>query len=79
MSRSSPVSRQPASITRPTAPRARNEVASKSPNMPSVFPEDVPSTATSPGVSISAATCSIQLSPGCAKMVTAVPQAAAPG
>ena len=39
--------------------------------MPSSLSEDTPSTAISPACSISAATCSIQLSPGCAKIVTA--------
>jgi hypothetical protein len=38
-----------------------------------------PTTTMSPGRTISAATCSIQLSPGCANTVTAVPQAAARG
>src|SRR6202007_982029 len=44
----SATSRQPASITTPTAPRARNEVANSSPNMPSEFSELNPTTTTSP-------------------------------
>jgi LysR family nitrogen assimilation transcriptional regulator len=76
---SSATSRQPASMTSPFAPRARYDVASSSPNNPSVFSADSATITTSPGRIISAATWSIQLSPGCASTVTAVPHAFAPG
>jgi hypothetical protein len=72
-------SRAPASMTRPSAPRARNDVARRSPNIPSSFCVVTATTTTSPGWMISAATCSIQLSPGWASTVKAVPQTLAPG
>ena len=76
---SSLTSRQPASITSPIAPRARKEVASNSPKKPSVHWAVTAATTTSPGRICSAATCIIQLSPGCSSTVTAVPQVWAPG
>ena len=63
----------------PLAPRARNEVASSSPKKPSSLSVVQAATTTSPACSCSAATCSIQLSPGCSSTVTAVPQTCAPG
>ena len=77
--RRTPTSRQPASMISPRAPRAWNDVASKSPNMPSSLSALSATTTTSPGLICSAATCSIQLSPGWASTVTALPQHAAPG
>ena len=71
-------SRQPASMTRPTTPRAISEVASRSPNMPSVLSALSATTSMSPGWHCSTATCSIQLSPGWASTVTALPATAAP-
>ena len=47
--------------------------------MPSSLSVVTATTTTSPGRIISAATCSIQLSPGCASTVTAVPHIVAPG
>ncbi len=71
-------SRTPPSITRPTAPRARKDDASSSPKKPSEHSDVTVATTTSPGSICSAATCSIQLSPGCSSTVTAVPQRRAP-
>ena len=71
-------SRQPASITSPITPRATSEVASSSPNMPSVLSEVQPTTSTSPFWHCSTATWIIQLSPGCASTVTAGPAICAP-
>jgi hypothetical protein len=72
-------SRTPPSITRPLQPRALNEVASRSPKKPSVLSLVQAATTTSPGRICSAATCSIQLSPGCSSAVTAGPQKRASG
>jgi len=60
-------SRQPASMTTPTPPCARKEVASKSPNMALVFGELMATTMTSPCWQRPAASCIMMLSPGCAK------------
>jgi hypothetical protein len=60
-------------MIRPTPPRALSEVASRSPNMPSVLSVVQATTSMSPGLHCSMATWSIQLSPGCASTVTAVP------
>ena len=79
ISRSVSASRQPPSMTRPTAPCARIEVASRSPKNPSSHSVVQAATRTSPGLSCSAATCNIQLSPGWRSTVTAVPQNLAPG
>ena len=72
-------SRTPPSMTSPLAPRARKLVASRSPKKPSVFSTVQAATTTSPGWIASAATCIIQLSPGCSSTVTAVPHICAPG
>ena len=72
-------SRTPPSITSPTAPRARNEVASRSPKKPSSQSLVQAASTTSPGRNCSATTCIIQLSPGCSSTVTAVPHRCAPG
>jgi hypothetical protein len=71
-------SRQPASMTRARAPRALNDVASRSPKKPSVFSDVQAHTTMSPGWICSATTCIIQLSPGCTSTVTAVPDTCAP-
>ena len=47
--------------------------------MPSEFSADSATTRTSPGAQSSTATCSIQLSPGWASTVTALPAMRAPG
>ena len=62
-------------MMRPVTPRAISEVASRSPNMPSVLSAVQPTTRMSPGWHCSTATWIIQLSPGCASTVTAVPAA----
>jgi hypothetical protein len=72
-------SRQPASMTSPTTPHTVTEVASRSPNMPSVLSEVHATSSTSPLRHCSIATCSIQLSPGWASTVTALPAICAPG
>src|SRR6185369_17199309 len=71
-------SRQPASRTSPTTPRARSAVASNSPNIPSELSAVQPTTRTSPFWHCSTATWIIQLSPGCASTVTADPAICAP-
>ena len=71
-------SRTPPSITSPLAPRARKLVASRSPKNPSSLSVVQAATTTSPSRNCSAATCSIQLSPGCSSTVTAVPHRWAP-
>jgi hypothetical protein len=78
ISRSALASRTPASMTSPLTPRAISDVASRSPNMPSVLSVVQPTTSMSPGWHCSTATWIIQLSPGCANTVTAVPDASAP-
>src|SRR5699024_12871479 len=75
---SSAISRTPPSITRPTPPRARKEVANKSPKKPASDVVVQAATTTSPSCNCSAATCIIQLSPGCSRTVTAGPQSLAP-
>jgi hypothetical protein len=71
-------SRTPASITSARAPRAWKEEARRSPKKPSVLSVVQPAITMSPGWICSATTCSIQLSPGCSRTVTAVPAACAP-
>ena len=71
-------SRTPPSMTRPRAPRALKLVASRSPKKPSLHSAVTAATTMSPGRICSAATCIIQLSPGCSSTVTAVPQTCAP-
>jgi 4-hydroxy-4-methyl-2-oxoglutarate aldolase len=63
----------------PVWSRAVSDVASSSPNMPSVLSVVQPTTRTSPFWHCSTATWIIQLSPGCASTVTALPAIAAPG
>ena len=65
-------------MTSARAPRAWNEVASRSPKKPSVQSAVTAATTMSPGRICSAATCIIQLSPGCSSTVTAVPETCAP-
>src|SRR6185503_9198992 len=76
---SSRTSRTPPSITSARHPRARNDVASSSPQKPSSESALQAATITSPFCSCLTTTCSIQLSPGCSSTVTAVPQTCAPG
>ena len=64
--------------TATTPPRALSDVASRSPNIPSVLSAVTATTRMSPGCNCSIATCSIQLSPGCASTVTAEPATTAP-
>jgi len=71
-------SRQPPSMTRARAPRALKDVANSSPKKPSLHSAVTAATTMSPGRICSAATCSIQLSPGCRRTVTAVPDTCAP-
>src|SRR5215470_13369699 len=71
-------SRQPMSSTTPRAPRARIEVASNSPNAPSVHSLEQATISTSPGFRTSAATWIIQLSPGWQSAVAALPAMRAP-
>ncbi len=72
-------SRQPASMTSARVPRRRSEVANNSPNMPSVEALLNPTTNRSPASINSTATWIIQLSPGGARAVTALPATRAPG
>ena len=65
-------------MIKPLAPRAWKDVASRSPKKPSLLSVVQAATTTSPGCICSAATCIIQLSPGCSSTVTAVPQILAP-
>src|SRR5262245_49591086 len=67
----SATSRTPASITSPTILCARHEVASNSPNIPSVDSEVVATTSASPGRQTSIAAWIIRLSPGGVETVTA--------
>ena len=78
MARSSATSRRPASITMPRTPRAASEVASSSPNIPSVDGEVVVTTSRSPARHCSAAAWIMRLSPGQHSTVTAVPPIRAP-
>src|SRR5699024_10605049 len=75
---SAAVSRTPPSITNPAPPRARKDVAKSSPKNPASDSVVHPATTTSPSCNCSAATCNIQLSPGCSNTVTAGPQSVAP-
>ena len=78
ISASTRTSRTPPSMISARAPRALKLVASRSPKKPSVDSVVTPATTMSPGWICSAATCSIQLSPGCSRTVTAVPLVCAP-
>src|ERR1039458_3575873 len=65
--------RTPSSMTRPRTPRTASEVASSSPNIPSVDGDVVVTTSRSPAWHCSAAAWIIRLSPGQHSAVTAVP------
>ena len=65
-------------MTRPRTPRAASEVASSSPNIPSVHGEVVVTTRRSPARHCSTAAWIIRLSPGQHSAVTAVPPVRAP-
>ena len=69
----SATSRTPALITSPATPRARSEVASRSPNMPSVDSAVQVTTRTSPAWHSSIAAWIIRLSPAWHSTVTAGP------
>ena len=66
-------SRTPASMTRPDAPRARDETASSSPNIPSVDSAVVVTTSTSPSRHSSSDAWIIRLSPAWHDTVIALP------
>src|SRR4030095_275881 len=66
-------SRTPASITSPAIPLARQEVARRSPNIPSVDSDVGATTSTSPVAQTSIAAWIIRLSPGGQETVTADP------
>ena len=74
----SAASRQPMSRTTPLAPSALSDVASSSPNPPSVFSLEQATTRISPFPSTSQATWIITLSPGWHSAVTALPATHAP-
>ena len=78
IARSSATSRTPASMTRPRTPRAASEVASSSPNIPSVHGEAVVTTSRSPAWHCSTAAWIMRLSPGQHSAVTAVPPVRVP-
>ena len=73
ISRSSVVSRTPASMTSPRTPRAISDDASSSPNIPCVEGAVVVTTSTSPGQQTSTAAWIMMLSPGWLSTVTADP------
>src|SRR5258708_12046086 len=73
ISRSDFTSRHPASITRPVTPRAISEVASRSPNIPSVLSVVHPTTRISPGPHCSTATRITQLPPASPPPLTPAP------
>ena len=67
------MSRTPASITRPRTPRAINDVAISSPNMPWVDGAVLATTSRSPAWHVSTAAWIMMLSPGWLSTVTADP------
>src|SRR5580658_1710940 len=79
MAVSSLTSRTPASMINPRTPCATREVASKSPNMPSVESEPVVTTRTSPGWHTATAAWIMRLSPDWQSTVTAGPATLAVG
>ena len=76
---SSLTSRTPASMIKPSTPCATSDVASSSPNMPSVESDSVVTTSTSPGWHTSIAAWIIRLSPDWHSTVTAGPATRAAG
>src|SRR5215469_15812863 len=72
-------SRTPPVVTRPRTPRWASEVASNSPNAPSVDGDEVVTTRKSPAQHCSTAAWIMRLSPGQHSAVTAVPPTRMPG